>query len=244
MNYLKVYCNLIRKAQQRQVVEGYTEKHHIFPVSIFGKNNKVVVLTGREHYLAHVLLERVYLKRYGINDWKTMKMINAHICMKNNQKYYNSYLYQKTRKRFSDQLKNSPKTKEISRMGGQKTYELGIALFALTEEEKFQRSSKGGKRGGNTNKINKTGVCGRSKEKMIEDGKKSGIITYQMGVGVHGRTKEKRIEDARKGGLISGKISNSQKWQCLVTGYISTAPGLSNYQRKRNIDTSQRIRVF
>ena len=57
MNYLKVYCNLIRKVHQRQVVEGYTEKHHIFPVSIFGKNNKVVLLTGREHYIAHALIE-------------------------------------------------------------------------------------------------------------------------------------------------------------------------------------------
>jgi hypothetical protein len=77
MNYLKVYCNLIRNAQQRQVVEGYTEKHHIFPVSIFGKNNKIVVLTGREHYIAHALLEKIYLKRYGLRDQRTYKMIWA-----------------------------------------------------------------------------------------------------------------------------------------------------------------------
>lgn len=62
MNYLKVYCNLIRKAQQRQVVEGYIEKHHIFPISIFGKNNKIVVLTAKEHYIAHALLEKYISK--------------------------------------------------------------------------------------------------------------------------------------------------------------------------------------
>jgi hypothetical protein len=39
MNYLKVYCNLIRKAENRTLPEGYVEKHHIFPISIFGNNN-------------------------------------------------------------------------------------------------------------------------------------------------------------------------------------------------------------
>ena len=64
MNYLKHYCNLIGKAENRTPPEGYTEKHHTFPKSVFGKNNRVVVLTAREHYIAHALLERIYIKRY------------------------------------------------------------------------------------------------------------------------------------------------------------------------------------
>jgi hypothetical protein len=101
MNYLKVYCNLIRKAQQRQVVEGYTERHHIFPISIFGKNDKIVILTGREHYIAHALLERIYLKRYGLRNNKTHKMIWAHLIMKGKNKYYNSHLYEAVKQRHS-----------------------------------------------------------------------------------------------------------------------------------------------
>lgn len=93
MNYLKVYCNLIRKAENRTLPEGYTEKHHIFPKSIFGKNNRIVVLTSREHYIAHCLLERIFIKRYGLKDQRTIKMIYAHTCMKCNNKYYNSHLY-------------------------------------------------------------------------------------------------------------------------------------------------------
>jgi hypothetical protein len=116
MNYLKVYCNLIRKAQQRQVVEGYTEKHHIFPVSIFGKNSKVVVLTGREHYLAHALLEKVYLKRYGLRNNKTHKMIWAHLIMKGKNRYYNSHLYEAVKQRHSiissELLKGHPVSEE------------------------------------------------------------------------------------------------------------------------------------
>ena len=116
MNYLKVYCNLIRKAQQRQVVEGYTEKHHIFPVSIFGKNDKIVVLTGREHYIAHALLERVYLKRYGLRNNKTHKMIWAHLIMKAKNRYYNSHLYEAVKQRHSiissELLKGHPVSEE------------------------------------------------------------------------------------------------------------------------------------
>ena len=95
MNYLKVYCNLIRKAENRTPPEGYIEKHHTFPKSIFGKNNRIVVLTAREHYVAHALLEKAFIKRYGLEDKRTHKMIYAHTCMKGNRDYYvNSYLYE------------------------------------------------------------------------------------------------------------------------------------------------------
>jgi hypothetical protein len=104
MNYLKVYCNLIRKAQQRQVVEGYTEKHHIFPVSIFGKNDRIVVLTGREHYVAHALLERIYLKRYGLKDQRTYKMLCAHVMMGGRDIYCNSHLYESSKERLRESL--------------------------------------------------------------------------------------------------------------------------------------------
>jgi hypothetical protein len=104
MNYLKVYCNLIRKAENRIPPEGYTEKHHIFPVSIFGKNNRIVVLTNREHYIAHALLEKICLKRYGENHGNTVRMSNAHTLMISNGRYYNSHLYEGARIRISKSM--------------------------------------------------------------------------------------------------------------------------------------------
>ena len=107
MNYLKIYCNLIRKAEKRVVPEGYTEKHHTFPKSIFGNNNRIVILTGREHYIAHALLEKIFIERYGLKDRRTIKMITAFWCM-NNQKtkneYLNSYLYESSKIRFIDSM--------------------------------------------------------------------------------------------------------------------------------------------
>lgn len=108
MNYLKIYCNLIRKAEKRTPPEGYTEKHHTFPVSIFGKNNRIVILSGREHYIAHALLEKTFIKRYGIKDKRTIKMTFAHTAMKGNSRYINSYLCESARKRRSESMKGKP----------------------------------------------------------------------------------------------------------------------------------------
>jgi hypothetical protein len=52
MNYLKQYIKLIRKAQHTPH-DGYCEKHHVFPKSVFGSNNFVVILSAREHYIPH-----------------------------------------------------------------------------------------------------------------------------------------------------------------------------------------------
>jgi len=99
MNYLKYYCNLIRKAENRTPPEGYTERHHIFPKSIYGKNNRIVILTLREHYIAHCLLVKVFTKRYGIDNKNTKKMIYALWCMSNKNKYSNSHIYESLRKK-------------------------------------------------------------------------------------------------------------------------------------------------
>lgn len=43
-----------------QVVEGYSEKHHIIPKSLGGTDSKdnLIILTARQHYVAHWILAR------------------------------------------------------------------------------------------------------------------------------------------------------------------------------------------
>ena len=76
MNYLKIYCQLIRKAQgdNKDLPKGQYENHHIFPQSIFGINDKTVKLTARQHLFAHVLLARAFERRYGLFHSYTRKM--------------------------------------------------------------------------------------------------------------------------------------------------------------------------
>lgn len=105
MNYLKTYCAIIRRAENRDCPKGYIEKHHIFPKSIFGKNERIVILTGREHYISHLLLQKICEKRYGIRHKNTQKMLCAHINMKSKGRYYNSYLYEKSKIKRSESMK-------------------------------------------------------------------------------------------------------------------------------------------
>lgn len=112
MNYLKAYCSLMRKAQLRAWVKSscaqYLEDHHIFPESIFGKNSFKVLLTAREHYIAHMLIWKGLQKRYGDKDQRTIKMSYAawRMCFiqkDEEQCKINSILYEKARKQISHQ---------------------------------------------------------------------------------------------------------------------------------------------
>jgi hypothetical protein len=60
--YSKWYEALIEKAKNRSIPKDtYTETHHIVPYCISKDNSKnnLVVLTAREHYIAHLLLWRM-----------------------------------------------------------------------------------------------------------------------------------------------------------------------------------------
>jgi hypothetical protein len=151
MNYLKTYCNLIRKAEQRGYTKKkakeqglYVEGHHTFPMSIFGKNKRIVYLTAREHYISHALLERICIQRYGKEHWKTKKMMYAFWSLnrKNSRNnYLNSYLYEQSKLNFSELMKkesifltenNPSKTPERrEKMKNQMTK----FLLSLSEEE-------------------------------------------------------------------------------------------------------------
>ena len=143
-----------------------------------------------------------------------------------------------------------------------------FSLKVLSENGK-----KVGEIWGQHHRENGTGVFGRSREKMTEDGKKGTQIQKEMGTGVWGLTPEQRTDMGKKGGakggvimgkrhyeegtgLFSltseqkiencskgGKAINSQKWMCLETGFISTCGPLTIYQKARGIDTSKRERL-
>jgi len=63
MVYEKIYKALIDKRRKEKPV-GYTETHHIIPVSFGGSNNKtnLIELTAREHFIAHYLLLKMQVK--------------------------------------------------------------------------------------------------------------------------------------------------------------------------------------
>ena len=90
---------------------------------------------------------------------------------------------------------------------------------------------------------NKIGIHSYTFEERSEIGKKYGKSgskkAKELGVGIFSMS-EYELSNA---GKIGSKNTNSQKWQCLETGFISNSGALTWYQRKRGIDTSNRIRL-
>ena len=154
---------------------------------------------------------------------------------------------------------------EAGKIGGRTSYERGAGIHALTKEQRVENSKKSGKIAGHKNYDSKVGIHARTEDQITKDSRKGGQRSYQLGVGVHGRTKEEMRDQGRengkklheeKKGIHSrtkeqmsehskrvSKMLNSQRWQCTITGHISTPGALTTFQRNRNIDTSNRIRI-
>ena len=64
MNYELIYEQLVTRGQNRSVLEGYKERHHIIPKCMGGSDDpeNLVDLTPEEHYLAHLLLVKIHPK--------------------------------------------------------------------------------------------------------------------------------------------------------------------------------------
>lgn len=62
MNYQEIYRNFMTDRQQNPRYIDYFETHHILPKALGGNNDpkNLIRLTAREHYLAHLLLAKIY----------------------------------------------------------------------------------------------------------------------------------------------------------------------------------------
>ena len=100
-------------------------------------------------------------------------------------------------------------------------------------------SSKGGKIGG--------------KNQSREDKARGGKIGNREGksrggkIGGKNGSREDKVRAGkngnREGKSSGGKTTTSQKWKCLVTGFVTNPGNLTRYQRARGINTNQRIRI-
>lgn len=126
---------------------------------------------------------------------------------------------------------------EVCRKSGQKhgnrAFELKIGVHALTKEQLSENGRKGGK------------IGGKIGGKMV--GQKVGQKCKDEKLGICGLTTEQRIENGKKYGSKAGKAgsqkTNTQRWQCTETGYITNSGALSMYQKARGIDTCKRKRI-
>ena len=129
----------------------------------------------------------------------------------------------------------------------------------LFKQLKSQFSGRRSKKGAATNKANgtgayhdpkiqsanrkkcaklKIGIHGQSADQLTVNGKKSAAINKANGTGAFFNP---QIQSAC--GKKGSATTNAQRYQCLVTDFISNAGGLSSYQKARGIDTKLRVKL-
>lgn len=94
MNYLRIHDFIIDRAQNR-IIEGYVERHHIIPKCLGGSNSKdnIVRLTGKEHYIIHLLLLHIYPN--------SKKLMHAFWMMSNKMRIKSGKMYKEIRAKIS-----------------------------------------------------------------------------------------------------------------------------------------------
>ena len=225
MNYLKHYCKLIRKAENRIPPNGYTEKHHTFPKSIFGVNNRLVILTAREHYIAHLLLYKLFKLRYGIDNYKTKKMFNALWLMCIMRKNFNSHIYENLRIKSAEFIigdNNPAKTPEARLKISEFMYSLG-ENHPMKQEHNRKRQSE------------MMSLNNPSKTLEVKDKLRQKMLGNQFSFGRIYTTEQKELMSTQRCKRTYKLIS--------PTGEIIITKKLKDMKEKYNLDHSCLLKV-
>lgn len=116
--YTKYYRAIISRAASisRSKKSEYFEAHHVVPKSLGGTNSKtnLVLLTGREHFLCHFLLTKMFQRQS--NNHK--RMLHAFMLLKGSnshqQRYINSRLYENIKRDYAQIRSKARKGKTLS----------------------------------------------------------------------------------------------------------------------------------
>jgi hypothetical protein len=177
---------MMRKAMVRNNLEGYVEKHHVFPQSLYKNSKLIVKLTAKEHFIAHYLLWKACKSRYGILHHKTKKMhfaFNQMTWCSINHKRYVSRSFDIARRCSTvyNAGENNPAKREdvklkirAAKMGVNRADMRGKRYFGATEDtikngiEKM-RLKKLGKKIDNYPKNRKGAPCSKEKAQKIKE---------------------------------------------------------------------------
>lgn len=98
MDY-KLHYNTIVNRGRNRVLSGYKESHHVIPKCLGGSDevDNLVDLTAREHYVAHILLAKIYggklwhavnymgrIKRYSNRHYERARLEHSKLVSANN----------------------------------------------------------------------------------------------------------------------------------------------------------------
>jgi len=136
VDYKKIYDALVERARNRTNT-GYVEKHHITPRCLQGTDDasNVVSLTAREHYVAHLLLIKIYPGNHKLIYAAALMCSDVH----NNGQRIGNRLYEWLKTRRSGAMSELHKGKTVSEETRQKLREKN-RNYRPTEEARRKQS--------------------------------------------------------------------------------------------------------
>jgi len=233
MDYVKHYIRLMERAKNRVIEDGqYIETHHVIPKSIYssniahkalnvfgidckwGKINKVDLLP-QEHYIAHLLLMRMF---EGIDTNCYTKMAYAANFMNNRVNSNKKYAY--CRRKYAEVLSKDKMGKPSGAKGkkwSEERRKIGNRVKGKTYEEIYgeEKAKKLREMRASTRK-------GKSLGEIIGE-ERAKIIREKASKSVHSKEWNKKISDSKKGQKMSDEcrqkirdcMSNDLKNPCV-----------------------------
>jgi mRNA-degrading endonuclease YafQ of YafQ-DinJ toxin-antitoxin module len=133
MNYNLHYTRLIDRARAR-TLPGYKEKHHIVPRCMGGTNDpaNLVELTAREHFIAHLLLLKIYPNKKSL-----IKAVNLMCLYNEKQDRSLNKMYGWLKEKFATEMSRSQKGHGNSQFGS-----IWISNIELRTSKKISKSVK------------------------------------------------------------------------------------------------------
>lgn len=143
MNYEIIYNQLVSKRKSKLLTEGYTEKHHIIPICMGGTNEaeNFVILTAREHFIAHQILAKFY---------KLSSLIHAANCMANTNGFrINGKKYEWLKIKWITEAdhKHSEKTKQKISDANKKRSMLNLELYGEYQTKEHRKKNSDANKG-------------------------------------------------------------------------------------------------
>lgn len=218
MDYQKIYDNLIKKRLEIPPA-GRFERHHIVPKSLGGSDDKenIVKLTYREHYIAHLLLCKIYKPKGGMDYSRMLFAFNRMQTGRDGTQVKNSRMFEYFRE---DYIKHLGEV--VSKhQSGEGNSQYGTAWYYHPELKINKRFKVDGE-------IPEGFIKGRKVEIHRSDGRVLGGFDY-IKHSERLKIKEERVCEMCGGIAIRRKTSKSSRCDKCVAKHIGDKQRVHDY---------------
>jgi hypothetical protein len=205
LKWLNHYNKLCNRGKERGLnkknLDYYTERHHIVPKCIGGSDEEdnLVLLTAREHYIAHQLLVKIYPNNYKLSY--AVKMLCMKTSSRNNREY--EWVKIKFAKACSETLKG--RTKETH----QYLFEMSEKLKGRTKETHLGVKKQSEALSGRTKQNNE--IVKRISEMLSGRTKENYEYLKKAGEKIKGRTKETHLGIKNMSEKLTGRTKHTHE---------------------------------